>query len=154
MGSVCRTCCNAGAHEGCPGAPARPGRLPEAHPGAVRTHYLHLCSGTKASPVTRSHPKVDETVHASCQQLRFPSVLPSEARPRQDMPGALGGTRLPECFLLLPPGHLLLRGVLQGPLISSPSGQSPHRPLCPCLGLQAPCHSPSATQTQLRINKR
>lgn len=53
---------------------------------AVRMHYLHLCSGTKASPVTRSHPGVDERRAPPASSSGFPPA--PLGRKRQEVPGA------------------------------------------------------------------
>ena len=90
---------------------------------AVRTHYPHLCSGTMPSPVPRSHPKVHEMDHGSCQQLWFPGLLPWEGSGRkcpEPREIAAGGTKLPESFLLWPLDHLLPRRILRGSLTSGP----------------------------------
>ena len=53
---------------------------------AVRMHYLHLCSGTIASPVTRSHPGVDERRAPPASSSGFPPA--PLGRKRQEVPGA------------------------------------------------------------------
>ena len=91
---------------------------------AVRMHYLHLCSGTMASPVTRSRPGVDERPAPPASGSGFPPA--PQGRKQQEVPGAgeiaAGGRRPPECFLLWPPDRWKCGSLTSGPLqTKSPS---------------------------------